>query len=74
MKAKNIYEMIENAAQEFHGRPAISYKEHRQLVTKNYEVVYEDIQRQPGGLKCITGAVKKWLLWEPWIMNGQLFI
>ena len=45
MKAKNIYEMIENAVQEFHGRPAISYKEHRQLVTKNYEVVYEDIQK-----------------------------
>ena len=59
MKAKNIYEMIENAVQEFHGRPAISYKEHRQLVTKNYEVVYEDIQKTAGWLKMHHWSGKK---------------
>jgi len=59
VKAKNIYEMIENAVQDFRGRPAISYKENRQLLTKNYEDVYEDIQRTAGWLEAHHWTGKK---------------
>lgn len=45
MNANNIYEMIEYAVQAFHGRPAISYKENKVLITKKYEEVYADIQK-----------------------------
>ena len=45
MKAKNIYEMIEDAVRVFHGKPAISYKENKVLVTRTYEEVYADIRK-----------------------------
>lgn len=45
MKAKNIYEMIEDAVRVFHGKPAISYKENKVLVARTYEEVYADIRK-----------------------------
>ena len=59
MRAKNMYEMIENAVHDFYGKPAISYRENRQLQTKKYEEVYEDIQRAAGWLESHHWTGKK---------------
>lgn len=59
MEAKNIYEMIESSVQHFHGRPAISYKAGKKLVTKNYEDVYRDIRHMAGWLESHHWAGKR---------------